>query len=188
MKKDFSFVSPHFPAAVFFCLSPPTLSRAPQPGGFHLKISSFKSQFPLFSVKYDSQRKTLSAVNHRRTCSFNLKFSLSNFPSLLSPVVSSSRETNSGLVSRCDVAGSSPSSRLTCWRGTDGILQQICQKSFSNVQRCPPAVGFLSVAAALFSPRAHLDWRSGGCFGPTKIMWMTQLAQMMTWMMMTSWQ
>ena len=139
LKKDFSFVSPHFPAAVFFCLSPPTLSRAPQPGGFHLKISSFKSQFPLFSVKYDSQRKTLSAVNHRRTCSFNLKFSLSNFPSLLSPVVSSSRETNSGLVSRCDVAGSSPSSLLTCWRGTDGILQ----KSVKNLSQMSNVVHLL---------------------------------------------
>ena len=57
------------------------------------------------------------------TCSLSLKFSLSNLPSLLSPLsdVSSSRETKSGL-SRCNnvgvVAVSSPSSLLTCYRET----------------------------------------------------------------------
>ena len=152
---------------------------------FHLKISSFKVN-SLFSVS--SMTKNIVRCQSQKNLFFQSEVLPLQFPlSPLSRCVFFQRNKLRARVSlRCCWILSFLSAHLlerNRWN-----FAKICQKSFSNVQRCPPAVGFLSVAAALFSPRAHLDWRSGGCFGPTKIMWMTQLAQMMTWMMMTSWQ
>ena len=99
---------PHFLIAVFFCPFLPALSRDPQPGCFLIKLR-FSSrrllqQMLTFQIKVIFSRqirmfpKNIKTKNSlTATCSFSLKCSLANLPSLILPAVSSSRKTKSGL-------------------------------------------------------------------------------------------